>query len=404
MSEGYFRNEHQFIYYQNDKVTPYSAVSYGYKAANISEDSKERDALFEKRQMDISESCEKFNYSIASNVLLIDKIHSIYYCPIPKVGSTFWKRSLEVLTSQGKIKSPFDLTLNDIKLLSKSKHLSTRELEDLTEQGTSFMFVRNPYARLFSAYENKIYCPNLMFWKSTGSRIVKLVRSSRDHVHSKYGFDVTFYEFIKYILYQNERGKTINGHFRPMINICNPCQTHFDYIGKLETFADDAKFIITKWKSKFDDINITFGEKERTIDTVKGHLRFLYQAKRIVNTIKIPFTKLMLRTWRDLQIRGLLSKSIAFPFNASDSGEITKTDYLNAVLEALEIPVNHTEVKLQRHEALVQAYRQVPMADMEKLRTYLLKDCLIFNYEDRPKDLFDRSVPLNDTFLYIDGL
>ncbi|XP_045199169.2 carbohydrate sulfotransferase 11-like [Mercenaria mercenaria] len=376
---------------------------------NMSAFPTERESLYEERRLVITEGCTKVNKTIQNqsdlykHKLLIDKKHLIYYCPIAKVSSTFWKRILTVITSQGKLNSPFEITLQGVKL-SKIEELSTQEVRGLKESGDSFMFVRDPYARLFSGYENKLYNANLYFWKQIGSHVVHIVRKTHDIVYTKYGFDVTFQEFIKYILYLSESGRNINGHFSPMSNRCDPCSTHFNYIGKLETIADDAKYLISKWQKKFKDVNIVFEdfEKETVLDSARGHLRFLYETKRILNEIKFPFLKLMLRTWRDLQIRGLLSKNIEFPFKSTD--KITREDYMNAIRGALEIPVNRTEVKLQREEALVQAYRQVPLEDMERLRKYVLQDCLLFGYDSRPAKLFDRSKPLKDEFLYLDGL
>lgn len=370
-----------------------------------------RESLYEERRRSVIEGCKKLNRSVENNRalngnnILYDVKHWIYYCPITKVGSTFWKRVLTVIGSQGRLKSPFEISLGQVKF-SKSVKLSKSEYRNFNQKGTSFMFVRNPYARIFSGYENKIYHSNLMFWKSVGRHVVRLVRGTSEKIYKKYGFDVTFSEFIKYILFLNESGERVDGHFSPMINHCDPCSTHFQYIGKLETMTDDAIYLISKWRTEFNDFNLYFNdfEKETALDTARGHIRFLFQTKKVLAEIEFPFIKLMIRTWRDLQIRGYLSKHIEFPYNDTDVHNITQSDYLEAIREALAIPVNSTEVRQQRNEALIQAYRQVPLKDMEKLRRYLLQDCTLFGYDDRPLSLFDRSKPVMESFLYLDGL
>ncbi|XP_053404807.1 carbohydrate sulfotransferase 11-like isoform X2 [Mercenaria mercenaria] len=369
-----------------------------------------RESLYEERRKVILDGCKKVNkttrpFGLENQNLCIDKLHAISYCPIPKVSSTFWKRILTVMASQGKLHSPFEISLGGVRL-SKINQLSKRDLKTLREKGTSFLFVRDPYARLFSGYENKIYHSNLMYWKIIGRKVVQVVRDNHDAVYNNYGFDVTFPEFIKYILYLSESGLNINGHFSPMLNRCDPCSTHFQYIGKLETFSDDAHYLISKWRNEFKDVELHFDdfEKETALDTARGHVNFLFSTKKILSEIKFPFIKIMLRTWRDLQIRGHLSKHIAFPFNEADVDTITKEEYMEAIKKALDIPVNRTEVKLQRAEALVQAYSQVPLEDMERLRMFVLQDCLLFGYDDRPTKLFDRSKQKSSDFVYLDGL
>ncbi|XP_060572196.1 carbohydrate sulfotransferase 11-like isoform X2 [Ruditapes philippinarum] len=373
----------------------------------------DREHLYEERRHVINEGCKKINRTkldrteISSSTagLIIDKVHSIYYCPIPKVSSTFWKRVLTVMASRGKLNSPFDISLGGVRL-AKINDLSKRELNSLNTKGTSFIVARNPYARLFSGYENKIYHSNLMFWKLTGRQVVHVIRKDNNDVYNNYGFDVTFPEFIKYILYLHESGLGINGHFRPMLSLCDPCSIYFQYFVKLETLSDDARFLITKWRNDFDDVNLRFEdfEKETVLDTARGHVNFLFSTKKVLDEIKFPFIKIMLRTWRDLQIRGYLSKHIPFPFKETDVETVTKEEYMEAIKTALKIPVNRTEVKLQRKEALIQAYRQVPIKDMERLRQFVLEDCLVFGYDDRPAELFDRSKSVSREFVYLDGL
>ncbi|XP_060551785.1 uncharacterized protein LOC132713287 [Ruditapes philippinarum] len=191
-----------------------------------------------------------------------------------------------------------------------------------------------------------------------------------------------------------------------MLSLCDPCSIYFQYFIKLETLSDDARFLITKWRNDFDDVNLRFEdfEKETVIDTARVHVNFLFSTKKVLDEIKFPFIKLMLRTWRDLQIRGYLSKHIPFPFKETDAKTVTKNKYIEAIKIALKIPVNSKEVKLQREEALIQAYRQVSIKDMERLRQFVLEDCLLFGYDDRPAELFDRSKSVSRDFVYLDGL
>ncbi|KAL4232823.1 Carbohydrate sulfotransferase 12 [Mactra antiquata] len=332
--------------------------------------------------------------------LLVDTVHNIYYCPIPKVGSTFWKRILTVFSSKGRLKSPYDITLRGVKL-KQTKIWRKNQIQDW-EENESFIFVREPYARLFSGYENKIYHPNKIFWKKIGAKIVNKYRNLTKKV--EFGYDVTFPELVREIVDTHEKGGSINGHFTLMSEHCNPCQTDFKYIGHLETIADDSEYLLTRWRHKFNDVTLKFNDlhKEAGYDTARGHVRDLFATHSIIPET-FPFRNMMLRTWRDLQMRGYISKYTEFPYTG-DINNVTSEEFMQQMKYTISKAQNRTALKLQRHEALVQAYSQVPIKDMERLRQYLLPDCLLFGYDDRPAALFNRSKPLNVDFLYLDGL
>ncbi|KAL4230602.1 hypothetical protein ACF0H5_010979 [Mactra antiquata] len=369
----------------------------------------DRFKIFESRADMIHHNCAKLRTNISKHHTVswikTDPVHQIYYCFIPKIGSTFWKRVLTVLPSNGTLQSPYDILL-----MQAEKHTSNISPMVLSKMlrkgGQSFMFVRDPYTRLFSAYVNKVYDPNPIFWKYLNDRIVARIRNkSSTRMTLTYSHNVTFPEFIKYILYQNRNGKKLDIHYRPMHTFCDPCRTHYTYIGHLETFVDDATYILSKWRQEFDDVTLQFDNLplEAAVDTARSRVKGLFEAKEILQESQFPFIKLILRTWRDLQIRGYISKKTEFPFKG-DVTNVSSDDVMEAIIHALDENHNKINLKMQRQEALIQAYHQVPLKDMELLREYLLLDCLIFGYDDQPSILFDRSRPVDNAFLYLDGL
>ena len=342
--------------------------------------------------------------------LWIEKKHSIIFCGIPKVGSTFWKRTLTVLATGDRNISPFDLNLGNVKLkhfIDFKYNMDQKILEEYLKGVSSFLFVRDPYSRLFSGYEHKIYNPNLSFWRSYGMSVVRTIRKNPSQESLQFGHDVTFAEFVQYILKQNDNNETINTHFLPMYKKCDPCGLPYDFIGHLETFKQDAEYLFEKWRNQFSDFNIHFDdfEKETALDTAQSLVRLSFNSyDRLKKHFKYPFYNFILRVWSDLQIRGYLSKDIPLPYNKQDVENLTKDKLLEAVSKALEIKVNQTAVKLQRQESLQQAYSTVSLKDMERLRNYVLKDCQLFGYDDRPKLLFDRTKKLNIDHLYLAGI
>ena len=85
--------------------------------------------------------------------------------------------------------------------------------------------------------------------------------------------------------------------------------------------------------------------------------------------------------------------------------KLSREEFMKLIIDALSRPMNKTLVKMQRGEALLQAYRSVPKEDLERLSKFVKKDCILFGYDERPREIFDLStLPRQDTFNYFDAI
>lgn len=109
-----------------------------------------------------------------------------------------------------------------------------------------FMVVRHPLERLLSAYRDKftsVTDHNVHFHLKYGRRIVRKFRHKPSRKSLKYGHDVTFREFVQYIV--SERGsEDFNPHWRPFTQLCYPAHIHYDFTGKFETLNKDMRFVL----------------------------------------------------------------------------------------------------------------------------------------------------------------
>ncbi|XP_034044335.1 carbohydrate sulfotransferase 12-like [Thalassophryne amazonica] len=200
--------------------------------------------------------------------LIVDDKHRIIYCYVPKVACTNWKRVMVVLSqslispSSGKPYTdpeaiPSDLVHNSSLHLtfakfwrhygSLSRHLMALKLQHYTK----FLFVRDPFVRLISAFRNKLARPNKDFYQQFGSVMLhrysnvsgNLPETAADAFAA--GIKPTFQQFIAYLLDpETEKEAVFNEHWRQVYRLCHPCQVNYDFIGRLETLETDAEQLL----------------------------------------------------------------------------------------------------------------------------------------------------------------
>ncbi|XP_045208894.2 uncharacterized protein LOC123560790 [Mercenaria mercenaria] len=355
-----------------------------------------------ERPLVVQEICRTFKVTnISSNWQLRGKFlidRSLYYCNIPKCGSTFMDLFLLKIFQCNGLCDEIFITSNELR--NKTLHM--------IGSSYSFMFVRDPYARLFSAYENKLFLPN-EHWAIIGKDVIEKVRPHASFVSKELGHDVTFLDLVKYVLKLYERGIRLNNHFVPMHMHCGPCEIRYNFIGKLETMSNDLVDLVEDWKTKgIVSKNMSSAKEieanilyERSFGPYKHMFTILKKYGKILSRYKA-----FQRTWSSYQIRGLILKKYNMPFAENEVAKINHIRFGDEIKKALDASMGHVdELKAQRKEALIQAYKTVPMNLMMKLREFMKPDCLLFGYDVMPEFLFNRtSLPSSDGFDYFKGL
>ena len=103
-----------------------------------------------------------------------------------------------------------------------------------------FMFVREPLARLLSAYKDKFLLNNTVFHKSYGINIIKRVRTNA--ATNPKGDDVSLNEFLQYVT--ESRAEDMDGHWMPFYELCQPCAVSYDFVGSFENLESDANQVL----------------------------------------------------------------------------------------------------------------------------------------------------------------
>nr|XP_056720157.1 carbohydrate sulfotransferase 14 [Euleptes europaea] len=176
--------------------------------------------------------------TVLKHILVSDK-HRFLYCYVPKVACSNWKRILKVL----------DGVLENVDVKLKMDHkrdlvflsdLKPEEIRYRLKHYFKFIFVRDPMERLLSAYRNK-------FGEIKDYQLkygVEIVKRYRKNPGKTTGDDVTFSEFLRYLL--DEDVEKMNEHWMPIYNLCQPCAVRYDFIGSYERLNEDASYVLER--------------------------------------------------------------------------------------------------------------------------------------------------------------
>ncbi|KAM5153171.1 carbohydrate sulfotransferase 12 [Mantella aurantiaca] len=198
--------------------------------------------------------------------LIVDDRHGVIYCYVPKVACTNWKRVMIVLSESLLDKKgvpyqdPLQIPREDVH--NSSSHLtfnkfwrrygkfSRHMMKIKLKKYTKFIFVRDPFVRLISAFRSKFELENEEFYRSFAIPILTRF-SNRTNVPTSAGeafssgAKPSFSQFIQYLLdARTEEQQPFNEHWRQIYRLCHPCQIDYDFIGKLESLDEDASQLL----------------------------------------------------------------------------------------------------------------------------------------------------------------
>ncbi|XP_061095476.1 carbohydrate sulfotransferase 14 [Conger conger] len=171
--------------------------------------------------------------------VLVSEEHRFLFCYVPKVACSNWKRILKVLSGAlQSVSEPLKMDhKSDLLFLSD---LQPEQIRYRLQHYFKFLFVRHPMERLLSAYRNK-FGEIAAYQRKYGAEIVRRYRKNPGQAA---GDDVTFTEFVRYLL--DEDVERMNEHWMPVYNLCQPCAINYDFIGSYERLQEDAGYVLQR--------------------------------------------------------------------------------------------------------------------------------------------------------------
>lgn len=168
-----------------------------------------------------------------SRFIVIKKL-KLVFCFIPKVSCTTWKRTLYSAENNGE---QLEGVPHNKKLFSWLKDYSIFERQKIFSTYYKAMFVREPFARLASAYRDKIKKP----WFK---RFLHPGKTKREIEREK---DLPFSAFVRRVIETNATQQKALGiedqHWRSYEHIC-PCEVDYDFIGHFENLDKEAPTLL----------------------------------------------------------------------------------------------------------------------------------------------------------------
>lgn len=337
----------------------------------------------------IRKTCEERAYlprkRIYDTHVIVDKGTNLLYCPVEKVASTFMRRFMYTLKQRNKTRtmaSPFDVPV-DVALDYEFDTLRTLFYEGITDfvdSSTKVLLARDPYSRLFAAYIDKLLVPNYYYWKKWAAPAISAYRMSPSAQALKCGHDVTFTEFLKYVV---DSLHTSDPHLRPVNQMCSPCEMDYNIVGQLETLSDDFSHLTRVLDIVVANYSSETMATEIAIDSI---VDYTYSAFESFQQLGECVSKLQVcrRLWHLMQVKGIISYEIRFSLTEEDMATMTPSKFVR-ILDKGRTSWTDTAVLLrQKQGALEEAYRQVPDSLLLQISAIYSLDFQMFGYDKYP--------------------
>ncbi|GFN95960.1 carbohydrate sulfotransferase [Plakobranchus ocellatus] len=358
---------------------------------------------------------------------MVSRRHKFLYCPVEKSASTFWRRFMYQLVLTKPMQSPFDVSVQTVyswRFPAAMVQITEagEALDALLRSSTKMLFIREPYSRLLSAFVDKLLAPNPILWKMWGQPALEMCRDPksqkwckdrssatslnqpirkraelsaharlRQRVQFSCGEDVTFPEFVKFV---TASLASFNAHVMPIYKMCSPCYVNYTVVGHMETFARDVKLLLPKINVTEDQVSLEKMDDNVAYDAIEDSVHDAMSPAWLQHSLQC-ITKLdvVKRIWRKLQIRGFVSWRLKPSHFNIDRNTAENTDgpaLISILVEANLKSTNKTELKLQKKQALKEAFSLLQPEQFNDIWEIFGPDFQLFGFEKVPKE-FDTA-------------
>ena len=320
---------------------------------------------------------DKYEVHTSKSETRIFNSFDIQICTVPKTGSTFMLQVFKILDDD--TSNIFEMSR---KFAHRNKTLSEKSMPTFYSLPTVIM-ARNPYSRLYSAYIDRIFLPPK----------AKIFSEVHMEMHGQNGWcksAPTFLQFLNYIIENTIERHNLNVHWIPIYSLCNPCLTKNLMIIKHESFLTDVDYLLiyldasTKAKEKVQEAMKAVGAKVAVPGLIESQWIVADKEDRTKQCLKKY--EILELLWRSFQSQGFIRSNSQFPNRTFKSFEnITLEISIKLFMEEIERNGPTLEESLaQRQKYLVDAYKDIPIDVLNKIKAIYRNDFLLFDYDFDP--------------------
>ncbi|XP_068455744.1 carbohydrate sulfotransferase 12-like [Clinocottus analis] len=176
--------------------------------------------------------------------LVVDDKHGIIYCYVPKVACTHWKIFFKILNQSDPHLDPNSIRNVHSLRFPLLSDFPRPEIKAKLKHYKKFLFVRDPFVRLISAFRNKFVNKNQYFYQNYARKMLQKYGNQSNPPEtveqaSASGVHLSFYNFIQYLV-DSQTPRPFEPHWRPMNRLCQPCLIQYDFIGHLENLQQEV--------------------------------------------------------------------------------------------------------------------------------------------------------------------
>ncbi|XP_046329107.2 carbohydrate sulfotransferase 11-like [Haliotis rufescens] len=181
--------------------------------------------------------------------IIVNDKYKILYCQVPKVACTNWRRVMLILTGKMNTSEPMELKASAVHgayddYLTYLSDLPINDIKYRLKNYYKFVFTREPFERILSAYRNKFKGNNPFFHKRYGKNIVRRYRVNSWNTKPD-GKDVSFNEYVHYLTDYTRR-EPLNEHWEKMTELCHPCLIKYDLVSSYDDLETDSVRLLDK--------------------------------------------------------------------------------------------------------------------------------------------------------------
>lgn len=164
----------------------------------------------------------------------------LLYCPIPKAANTNWKyliRKWEGLDDYAFVHASHHAATSGLRYLSD---YSSHEARELLPTLYKFVFVRDPYIRVLSAYMDKLRNNKDEYRTFLAAALGWRRAREMDDSDARPSF-TTFVNALA-----QTPTSSMNAHWRPQSELCGIGELPYDFVGRMESLTADVQKVFAK--------------------------------------------------------------------------------------------------------------------------------------------------------------